>query len=106
MFSTLGAAPAAAGEPSTPTGASVGRPPGTRVVGANPSFRDATRVAGANAAIWTDIYMSNADLLAEALDEAIRELSGVRDALDAEDADALVAWNERAREERERLASS
>jgi prephenate dehydrogenase len=72
-------------------------------VGANPSFRDATRVAGANTTIWTDIYMSNADLLSEALDEAIRELSGVRDALDAEDADALVAWNERVREERERL---
>ncbi len=75
-------------------------------LGTNPSFRDATRVAGANTAIWTDIYMSNADLLAEVLDEAIRELSGVRDALDAEDADALVAWNERAREERERLTGS
>ena len=25
-----------------------------------PSFRDATRVAGANSAIWTDIYMANA----------------------------------------------
>jgi prephenate dehydrogenase len=76
----------------------------TVVLGTNPSFRDATRVAGANTAVWTDIYMSNADLLAEALDEAIRELSGVRDALDAEDSDALAAWNERAREARERLA--
>ena len=41
--------------------------------GAGPSFRDATRVAGANTAIWTDIYMSNRDLLAEAIDEAIEE---------------------------------
>jgi len=94
------AAPAAVGEPSAATGSSTGALPGIETVAANPSFRDATRVAGANTAIWTDIYMSNADLLAEALDEAIRELSGVRDALDAEDADALVAWNERAREER------
>jgi prephenate dehydrogenase len=70
----------------------------------NPSFRDATRVAGANTAIWTDIYLSNSDLLAEALDEAIRELSGVRDALDAEDAQALAQWNERAREARARLS--
>jgi len=85
--------------PAPPGGA-----PGTIVLGANPSFRDATRVAGANTAVWTDIYMSNADLLAEALDEAIRELSGVRDALDAEDSGALAAWNERAREGRERLA--
>jgi prephenate dehydrogenase len=98
----LRAAPARAGVASGVTGDTVG--PG--VLGANPSFRDATRVAGANTAIWKDIYMSNADLLAEALDEAIRELSGVRDTLDAEDADALIAWNERAREERERLASS
>jgi prephenate dehydrogenase len=74
-----------------------------KALGENPSFRDATRVAGANTAIWIDIYMSNADLLAEALDETIRELSGVRDALDAEDVDALVAWNDRAREERARL---
>ncbi len=85
----------------TPVG--TGNVLGMRSLGANPSFRDATRVAGANTAIWTDIYLSNADLLAEVLDEAIRELSGVRDALDAEDADALVAWNEQAREGRERL---
>jgi prephenate dehydrogenase len=84
--------------PALPGGA-----PGTVTIGANPSFRDATRVAGANTAIWTDIYMSNADLLAEALDETIRELSGVRDALDAEDAEALAAWNERSREARGRL---
>jgi prephenate dehydrogenase len=84
--------------------APAGGAPGASVLRANPSFRDATRVAGANTAIWTDIYLSNADLLADALDETIRELSGVRDALDAEDAEALAAWNERAREERERLA--
>lgn len=72
-------------------------------VGTNPSFRDATRVAGANTAVWTDIYLANADLLAEVLDEAIRELSGVRDALDAEDEQALAAWNDAARAARERL---
>ncbi len=102
----LRAAPAAMGEPSGSVSFSTGAVYGLETVGANPSFRDATRVAGANTAIWTDIYMSNADYLAETLDGAIKELSGVRDALDAEDADALVAWNERAREERERLASS
>ncbi|MGA7703758.1 MAG: prephenate dehydrogenase/arogenate dehydrogenase family protein [Solirubrobacteraceae bacterium] len=102
----LRAAPAAVAEPSASLGHSTAGTAGMRTVGANPSFRDATRVAGANTAIWADIYMSNADLLAEALDETIRELSGVRDALDAEDADALVAWNERVREERERLTGS
>jgi prephenate dehydrogenase len=72
-------------------------------LGAGPSFRDATRVAGANTAIWTDIYMSNGDLLAPALDAAIEELNTVRDALCAGDAEALTAWNERARAELERL---
>jgi prephenate dehydrogenase len=75
-------------------------------IGSNPSFRDATRVAGANTAVWTDIYLANGDLLAEALDEAIRELSGVRDALDAEDAAALAAWNDAARAARERLVDA
>jgi prephenate dehydrogenase len=70
---------------------------------AGPSFRDATRVAGANTAIWTDIYMSNSDLLTEALDGAIAELGTVREALAAGDAEALAEWNERARAERERL---
>jgi prephenate dehydrogenase len=81
-----------------------GDPRAIAALGANPSFRDATRVAGANTAIWKDIYLSNGDLLAEAIDETIRELSGVRDALDAEDADALAAWQEQAREGRQRLA--
>src|SRR6202011_3089326 len=34
-----------------------------RLPAVGPSFRDATRVAGANSAIWTDIYLSNGDAL-------------------------------------------
>jgi prephenate dehydrogenase len=78
-------------------------PVGDGTLGPGPSFRDATRVAGANTAIWTDIYMSNGDLLAEALDRAIEELESVRRALRDADAPALAAWNERARTEREQL---
>jgi prephenate dehydrogenase len=72
-------------------------------LGAGPSFRDATRVAGANTAIWTDIYMSNRDELIVAIDKATKRLGDVRAALDRGDADALAQWNERARAERERL---
>jgi prephenate dehydrogenase len=72
-------------------------------LGSGPSFRDATRVAGANTAIWTDIYLSNRDLLVETLDGAIHDLSAVRDALRAGDAQRLGAWNERARADRARL---
>ena len=35
-----------------------------RLPATGPSFRDATRVAGAPSAIWTDIYVSNRDALA------------------------------------------
>ncbi len=38
-------------------------PSGERLPATGPSFRDATRVAGAPSAIWTDIYLSNADAL-------------------------------------------
>jgi prephenate dehydrogenase len=75
-------------------------------LGAGPSFRDATRVAGANTAIWTDIYMSNRDALTVAIDDAIERLGEVRAALERGDADALAAWNERARVERKRLQSA
>jgi prephenate dehydrogenase len=70
---------------------------------AGPSFRDATRVAGANTAIWTDIYMSNSDLLVEAIEQALSQLEVIRDMLRAKDGESLAAWNERARAGRERL---
>ncbi|HEX4838153.1 MAG TPA: prephenate dehydrogenase/arogenate dehydrogenase family protein [Solirubrobacteraceae bacterium] len=73
------------------------------MLGAGPSFRDATRVAGANTAIWVDIYLSNRDALVEAIDEAIGRLGEVRMALADGDSGALAAWNERARAEREQL---
>jgi prephenate dehydrogenase len=71
-----------------------------------PSFRDATRVAGAPTAIWGDIYLSNRDALAAALSEAITQLEVVRDGLLAGDRDSIIAWNERAADHRRRLAQS
>jgi len=68
-----------------------------------PSFRDATRVAGANSAIWTDIYLANRDALVEQLDGAVARLNAVRAALTGADADGVTAWNDAAREDRRRL---
>jgi prephenate dehydrogenase len=76
---------------------------GERLPATGPSFRDATRVAGANNAIWTDIYISNADALVRALDEAGERLAAVREALVAGDSEAVERWNERARAERDAL---
>ncbi|HTD09411.1 MAG TPA: prephenate dehydrogenase/arogenate dehydrogenase family protein [Solirubrobacteraceae bacterium] len=64
-----------------------------------PSFRDATRVAGANSAIWTDIYMSNRDALVTGIDELTARLAEIRAALAVGDAPAVTAWNDRARAE-------
>ncbi|HEV7942753.1 MAG TPA: prephenate dehydrogenase/arogenate dehydrogenase family protein [Solirubrobacteraceae bacterium] len=73
------------------------------LAGTGPSFRDATRVAGVSSAIWTDIYLSNADMLIEAIDEAIGELTQVRTRLSHHDAAALDAWSDLARARRRSL---
>jgi prephenate dehydrogenase len=70
---------------------------------AGPSLKDTIRVAGANSAIWMDIYMSNREALVEAIDELTGRLVQVRAALQAGDVRALRDWNERARAERETL---
>jgi prephenate dehydrogenase len=68
-----------------------------------PSFRDATRVAGANTDIWTDIYLSNAESIAAEVEETVRRLQSIADALRAGDATALTSWNEGASDDRRRL---
>jgi prephenate dehydrogenase len=76
---------------------------GERLPAAGPSFRDATRVAGANTAIWADIYRSNRDALITEIDAAVRRLGEVRELLAQGDLAALAAWNEHARAARETL---
>jgi prephenate dehydrogenase len=68
-----------------------------------PSFRDATRVAGANSAIWTDIYMHNAAAIADEIDSTVQRLQAVADQLRAADAQGIAAWNDRARDDRRHL---
>jgi prephenate dehydrogenase len=74
-----------------------------RLPATGPSFRDATRVAGASSDVWTDIYLSNADTLSTEIEDAIARLTGVRDALAAGDGDWIKAWNDAAAEDRRRL---
>jgi prephenate dehydrogenase len=77
--------------------------PPERLPATGPSFRDATRVAGAPSAIWTDIYISNRDALAAGIDDTITRLRDVREALASADAQRLTDWNDAAAEERRRL---
>ncbi len=71
-----------------------------------PSFRDATRVAGANTTIWPDIYLYNREALVEAIDEASARLGVVRSDLLAGDRAALASWHEQAHAERAKLLHS
>ena len=65
-----------------------------------PSFRDMTRVAGANTAIWGDIYRSNRAAIVEEIRGFRRELDDVERRLEAGE---VEDWNDRAREDRRAL---
>ncbi len=76
---------------------------GERLPATGPSFRDATRVAGAPSAIWSDIYLSNRDALAGQIEQAIERLKDVRRALLAGDREGITAWNDDAAMQRRGL---
>jgi len=76
---------------------------GERIPAPGPSFRDATRVAGANSAIWTDIYLSNRDVLVETIDDTIGRLRDVRSLIAAGAPAPITAWNDAARADRDAL---
>ena len=67
------------------------------------SFRDMTRVAGANPRIWVDIFLANAGPLADALAEHRRRVERLETALVAGDAGYLARWIGEAGENRRRL---
>jgi prephenate dehydrogenase len=71
-----------------------------------PSFRDATRVAGANSDVWADIYLANRGAIADEIDAAVERLRGVAADLGRGDPHALRAWNEAAAADRRRLLES
>lgn len=79
---------------------------GMHLPATGPSFRDATRVAGANSAIWTDIYLTNRDALITSIDEMGERLAAVRKLLEARDATAVTAWNDSVKAGREALLAA
>jgi prephenate dehydrogenase len=70
---------------------------------AGPSFRDATRVAGAPAEIWADIYVTNADKLALAVEDMVARLRAFHEALRSDDHVRIVTFIEAAATARARL---
>ncbi|MGZ4274941.1 MAG: prephenate dehydrogenase/arogenate dehydrogenase family protein, partial [Solirubrobacteraceae bacterium] len=67
------------------------------------SFRDMTRVAGANPRIWVDIFLDNRDAMLAGLREYGRRLEELTRALEREDAGFLARWIAEAAGNRRRL---
>jgi prephenate dehydrogenase len=68
-----------------------------------PSFRDATRVAGANPAMWRDIFLANRVAIERELNVFAAGLERAREILRSGDESAVEQWIERARADRQRL---
>lgn len=68
-----------------------------------PSFRDTTRVAGANPAIWGDIFATNSESVAREIDAAAERLREAAEVIRSGDADRVAAWHGAARDDRRRL---
>jgi prephenate dehydrogenase len=70
---------------------------------AGPSLREMTRVAGANPAIWADIFVENGDLIADALAAHGEEVADVERALRDGDRAWFERWIANAAEARARM---
>jgi prephenate dehydrogenase len=68
-----------------------------------PSFRDATRVAGANPAIWADIFSGNRDAVVAELEGAAERLGAAAELLRRGDPGEIAAWQAEAGDARGRL---
>jgi prephenate dehydrogenase len=67
------------------------------------SLRDMTRVAGANPRIWVDIFLENAEAIADTLAEHRRRIQQLETALAAGDAGFLARWIGEAADNRRRM---
>jgi prephenate dehydrogenase len=70
---------------------------------AGASLTDMTRVAGANPAIWVDVFLDNAERIGEVLAEHRRRVEELEELLRRRDGEALASWIEEAARSRRRL---
>jgi prephenate dehydrogenase len=69
---------------------------------ASTGFRDATRIAAGDAAVWRDVFSTNRQAVAQAIDLLIRDLSHFRATLTAGEDAELQRFLEESRALRER----
>ena len=67
------------------------------------SYRDMTRVAWLNPAMWTELFLENRDYLLQELDQIIASLGEYRDALDRRDGAELERLLEEGRRRKEEV---
>ena len=70
------------------------------------SFRDTTRVAGANPAIWADIFATNSDAVAEGIEAVADRLRHAAELIRSGDREAVGEWHIEAGAARRRLLES
>ena len=68
-----------------------------------PSFRDTTRVAGANPPVWGDIFATNRDAVAREIESVSERLREAAELIRSGDEERVGAWHGAAREHRRRL---
>lgn len=71
-----------------------------------PSFRDSTRVAGANPSIWSDIFATNREAVAREVDALVERLREAAKVLRSGDREQVADWHRRAGDARRRLVEA
>ncbi|MEZ5078496.1 MAG: prephenate dehydrogenase/arogenate dehydrogenase family protein [Solirubrobacterales bacterium] len=68
-----------------------------------PSFRDMTRVAGSNPAVWADIFTTNREAVADSVEAVARRLEEAAKLIRKGERGQIEAWHAAAGEDRRRL---
>jgi prephenate dehydrogenase len=74
-----------------------------RLPDVGPSFRDATRVAGSNPAIWADIFASNHEAVAASVESVARRLQAAAELIRSGERESVAVWHAAAGADRQRL---
>jgi prephenate dehydrogenase len=77
-----------------------------RLPDVGPSFRDATRVAGSNPAVWADIFAGNRGAVADSVEAVARRLDEAAALIRSGERGAIAAWHAAAGEDRRRLVEA
>ncbi len=71
-----------------------------------PSFRDTTRIAGANPAIWGDIFATNSEAVVREIEAVSKRLGEAAELIRSGDQEEVASWHRAALRDRRRLLES